>query len=477
MQTTMQMTMRTILTPVLSIALLALLAVGTSGCNGECLPGFVKIQNQCVPYDAVKGLCSGVCAERTCGDDGCGGSCGECKGDTPYCVVGNCAAECTPACEGKVCGDDGCNKTCGTCKGDDVCSPSGKACVPKGFTCGAQFYGDGQVCDCGCGVADPDCDNPALQVAGCLAKGATCDASSQCQGGGTWTCDELAYDDGLSCDCGCGAPDPDCTHETLPITGCAKGQVCDIAGACAASACTPNCTGKSCGPNGCGASCGDCPDTAPFCTGAGTCAVSCVPSCNGKSCGDNGCGGSCGNCAAGQGCDGGVCQALPAQVSCAGHCGVDASSGCGCAASCIDANDCCVDAEAACGCFPKCTNLECGDNGCGGSCGSCDAGETCAVTGVCVIDLCSPDPCSGHGTCQPSDGTCTCSAGYAGAACNSCRSDYTGYPTCVLSLCDAFSCNGHGTCTPATGACACAPGFMGTDCETCTGAGVYPACP
>ncbi|MDD9945019.1 MAG: carboxypeptidase regulatory-like domain-containing protein [Myxococcales bacterium] len=42
---------------------------------------------------------------------------------------------------------------------------------------------------------------------------------------------------------------------------------------------------------------------------------------------------------------------------------------------------------------------------------------------------CTPDPCSGHGTCSPDTG-CTCDTGYAGEACGRCDDGYVGYPTC-----------------------------------------------
>jgi hypothetical protein len=452
-----------------------LLLVLLTGCTLPCLPGFVRLQGQCVPYDTARGLCAKVCEERACGDDGCGGSCGTCSGKTPYCTLGQCVAACTPSCDGLACGDNGCGGSCGKCKDGTTCSPTGKACVPKGFTCDPRYYADGFACDCGCGVADPDCDNPALPVHGCTTRGATCDATSTCTGGGTWTCAELNYQDGHLCDCGCGVPDPDCKLAGAPVHGCARGEVCSSAGTCTAGDCSPNCAGKTCGDDGCGGSCGDCSAPTPYCN-SGVCGATCTPNCTDKTCGSNGCGGSCGTCTGGQQCQSGACVDLPVPLSCAGHCGTDATSGCSCAASCIDAGNCCGDAEAKCGCFAKCTNKSCGDDGCGGSCGTCDSGKRCGA-GQCVTDLCSPDPCNGHGTCAQGTGQCTCADGYAGTACNACDGSHTGYPTCAPSKCGAYSCNGHGACDPATGNCTCDMGYTGAACNACTGAGVFPACP
>ncbi len=41
-----------------------------------------------------------------------------------------------------------------------------------------------------------------------------------------WTCALDAYNDGTSCDCECGTPDPDCDLEAPPVVGCEKGEVC-----------------------------------------------------------------------------------------------------------------------------------------------------------------------------------------------------------------------------------------------------------
>ena len=62
-----------------------------------------------------------------CGDDGCGGSCGECD-PWSWCDGEKCA--CVPDCEGKECGDDGCEGSCGTCGGSETCEAGD--CLPTG---------------------------------------------------------------------------------------------------------------------------------------------------------------------------------------------------------------------------------------------------------------------------------------------------------------------------------------------------------
>lgn len=112
-------------------------------------------------------------------------------------------------------------------------SPADNAvCVAPapGWTCDFDAYdegGDGAAsgrCDCGCGYADPDCAD---------AMYATCDrdhcadVTTRPIDGSTdlcgapapgWTCDADWYDEqdpgptNYQCDCGCGAPDPDCLN-------------------------------------------------------------------------------------------------------------------------------------------------------------------------------------------------------------------------------------------------------------------------
>ena len=67
--------------------------------------------------------CVPNCVGKTCGDDGCGSSCGTCNvllGES--CSLGNCITDCVASCSGKSCGDDNCGGSCGTCGTGLVCS-------------------------------------------------------------------------------------------------------------------------------------------------------------------------------------------------------------------------------------------------------------------------------------------------------------------------------------------------------------------
>ncbi len=66
----------------------------------------------------------------------------------------------------------------------------------------------------------------------------------------------------------------------------------------------------------------------------------------------------------------------------------------------------CDAATGACKCYANCVNKECGDDGCGGSCGSCADGAACSFgecgcTPACGGKQCGPDGCGGNcGTCE-----------------------------------------------------------------------------
>lgn len=441
----------------------------------ECGEGAVARDGECV---SVGFACVPQCGDEVvCGDDGCGGSCGECSEEAPFCLAGECVAECTPRCDGRSCGGDGCGGSCGECSDGTSCASATGLCVPSEWTCSPSDFNDGSFCDCECGTADPDCATEGASVRGCEMILATCNASNECVGGfdpAEWICPPETLADGGRCNCGCGIPDPDCQDAANTVIGCVSG-ICNEDGTCAE--CTPSCDGNACGDDGCGGSCGECESVdAPFCR-EGQCVAECVPDCEGKTCSDDGCNGVCGMCDSGLTCQFGACSPPPPSLSCDGFCGERAPGGCSCAASCREAGDCCGDVLEQCGCQPDCQGKTCGDDGCGGTCGSCLDGELCDDAQQCVDDLCEPDPCNGNGTCDPTDGSCSCLPKYSGVACDECGAGRVGYPNCTESMCDGLSCNGNGTCDPVDGSCECLDGFAGADCDQCApGKGTYPNC-
>ncbi len=241
--------------------------------------------------------------------------------------------------------------------------------------------------------------------------------------------------------------------------------------------CHPACGGRECGPDLCGGLCGVCLGL-DRCNEDGEC--ECVPNCAGKQCGDDGCGGKCGTCQGGQTCEDWKCKVICGDGLCALG---DGESSCSCPQDCGQCNGCCEGAicragtgstycgiggaqcqdcsindlscaeqacsplcgdgmcsseencamcPADCGCtacgetcaageciFTACNGKDCGDDGCGGSCGGCPAGMVCFEGGClclpdCTDKICGDDGCGGScGACsgnqdQCLDGQCVC---------------------------------------------------------------------
>ena len=118
---------------------------GDDGCGGSC--GECPEQHHCTPAGLC--VCDPFCVDKHCGPDGCGGSCGTCEGPQDICMDGQCI--CQPACAGKDCGSDGCSGTCGACPTQHECTDEGLCvCVPD---CAGKLCGpDG--CDGSCGGCD-----------------------------------------------------------------------------------------------------------------------------------------------------------------------------------------------------------------------------------------------------------------------------------------------------------------------------------
>jgi hypothetical protein len=205
----------------------------------------------------------------------------------------------------------------------------------------------------------------------------------------------------------------------------------------------------------------------------------CTPSCTGKTCGDDGCGGSCGSCAVGQVCSSGKCQASGSgcgDVTFSGKC--DGKTLLYCDAGKLYQIDCaksgkvcawdaqgnlgqgwydCMEASQTC--TPQCAGKACGDNGCGGTCGTCPSGQTC-----------ESGQCKAQGGCGSvtEDGLCEgkvlkyCSAGTlktvdCGASGKVCDCDLWGYCDCET-----------GTCTPQCAGKTCGDDGCGGSCGACT---------
>jgi hypothetical protein len=113
-------------------------SIGESKCSGDkvlvcvdgkwtiaalCAEGQVCEQGQCV--------CTPLCSGLECGDDGCGGSCGECELTAAECIDGTCS--CLADCGCRQCGNDGCGSVCGACGANEVCITG--QCLVQGSDC------------------------------------------------------------------------------------------------------------------------------------------------------------------------------------------------------------------------------------------------------------------------------------------------------------------------------------------------------
>ncbi len=239
------------------------------GCSGRCRiegvcgDGVTDPSEQCDDGNRVGGDgCDEACrTETTCGDG--------VRGGDEECDDGNTTDGdgCDSACMRESTGGwfcdptyfgtgDGCDCDCGeydpdcddptqivlNCAFDETCSDAG-TCEPDtggptgDWFCSPAWFGGGDGCDCGCGARDPDCDDPAQEVYGCL-PGQVCDAAGDCasEGGGgdvpaEWTCLDWEYGDGEFCDCECGVYDPDCDVSDYAFN-CGFGEACNADGTC-----------------------------------------------------------------------------------------------------------------------------------------------------------------------------------------------------------------------------------------------------
>ena len=149
------------------------LVSGLAGLAGTRL-GFSAAAGKKRRKKPKKGRCKPNCAERACGTDGCGGSCGTCTAGQ-VCARGEC---CVPEPKGATCAGrcgsrrNNCGQSveCATCDAGQVCLSNGScaiACTANG--------------DCGaCGCSNPDIEGNHHCIAGPLMPFVTCETTADC---------------------------------------------------------------------------------------------------------------------------------------------------------------------------------------------------------------------------------------------------------------------------------------------------------
>jgi hypothetical protein len=240
------------------------------------------------------------------------------------------ACGCAPDCTDKECGADGCGGTCGICEEGDCNLFTNKCDVL-----------DCESCQSVCAEDETKCNGDLVQH--CVDVFADDELCEPC-----WKFEQVA----VPCP-GDQACDVD-VDKCVCAVGDACGEACcEEPAVCFGDACcTPACEGKDCGDDGCGGTCGTCGE-GDYCS-AGKCGPICNSDCaegdkecNGDMTGYKECKKVCDDCGVG----GGPCFQFTPFFGC-------------------EAGSKCVDGE--CVCQPKCTGKECGDDGCGGSCGTCE---------------------------------------------------------------------------------------------------------
>ncbi len=339
-----------------------------------------------------------------------GSNCEECSG-------------CTPSCDGKACGPDGCGGSCGTCAEGSSCTDAG-TCTPATIptTC-ADVHGTIGCC------FDGDLfwfENGVLQggAESCGALSCGWDAAD-----GYYACKQAGADPSGKYPIDCFGENP--APETCPVCSC---------------------EGKKCGDDGCGGSCGTCAE-GTSCTDAGTCTPATTPT----TCADVH--GTIGCCFDGDlfYFENGVLQG--GAESCGAVCGWDAAGGYySCEFEGADPSgkypiDCFGENPASETCpVCSCEGKNCGDDGCGGSCGTCGEGMKCGPEGQCAdpgmlqcklktecaaVDACECVTCVSDGICNSQD-DCICA---------DCATD---------SFCsNAANCEGDGVCDMYNEGCVC----------------------
>lgn len=239
----------------------------TLACRGlRCDPSATCVEGACVAATCAGEGCGCVTAEDCAGGASCAapecvagaclptpddGSCGAGRRCDP--VVGCVPSGCAPSCDGRACGDDGCGGSCGECAAPDTCVEGACTCVPRTGECSDDGCG-GWLGDCPSGESTCDFDTRTCVPCTPSCEGREC-GDDGC-GGSCGSC-EFGRCAGDECYC-----TPDCRSRECGGDGCGGScgdcpapETCSASGACE---CVPDCDGRNCGPDGCGGVCGAC---------------------------------------------------------------------------------------------------------------------------------------------------------------------------------------------------------------------------
>ena len=212
--------------------------------------------------------CLPECGSKECGDNGCGGVCGECE-QTEECDQGICT--CVPDCSSRQCGlDPVCGtQSCGECQGQTEYCNQGE-CTDD---CLLQECGNSPNVGLNCG---------------------TCNGSTDyCDNG---TCRDAC----IGMECGNSPHGPNCGTCSGSTDYCNDGI------------CIDPCSGLECGDSPHGPNCGTCSGSTDYCDNG-----TCRDACDGLECGDSPNGPNCGTCSGSNDyCDYGTCRDACEYIDC-----------------------------------------------------------------------------------------------------------------------------------------------------------------
>eukprot|EP00727_Mastigamoeba_balamuthi_P006806 m51a1_g2746 putative protein kinase domain containing protein (1079) ;mRNA; r:939398-946087 len=262
----------------------------------------------------------------------------------------------------------------------------GQPMVPSvpGWTCSASLYNDGSTCNCECGAWDPDCKkNPVSATCG---SGQVCGRSGHClsPGWNTAVCPLASFGTGDGCHCGCGgtAIDPDCVETTEnnwhpKAVNCPGVSKCNAQGACETAWTAAACTSSRYGDGVC-----DCECQVP----GGVRDPDCWDADGPSTCGDNGT------------CYEGVCRPVPRGWTCSPVSWGDKLCDCNCGV--FDTPGCQMPRQSYFGCVSN----------------SLLPSTSCNLDGVCAQPLCGNGVKDEGEQC---DGGIGCNSQYPGEQCDS----------------------------------------------------------
>ena len=350
------------------------------GAPPECNDGNPCTTDLCEP----DGGCLNVPNQFPCDD-------GDPCTDEDVCAEGEChPGEQVDCNDGNLCTDDVCHpqKGCVNSPNQDPCDDGNHCTLDDQCANSWCAGGPPPVCNDGNPCTDDSC-SPAT---GCVFGNneLPCDDGDECTLG----------DSCLEGQCGAGAMMLDCNDDNVctddscsPELGCINADntlPCDDNNACT--------TADQCGGGWClGGPPPDCDDGNPCTADSCTIGAGCLNNPNSLPCDDSD------DCTMGDVCGGGTClPGAPLDCDDGNTCTADS---CLPDSGCVNANNDlpCPDGlclDGVCTCLPDCGGLDCGPDGCGGTCGSCQDSYSCQA-GVCVYQ-----PACGNGQCDADTETC-----------------------------------------------------------------------